>query len=184
MRKPGNADWVIDQDSSPQRFPTPDQSTVNGSTPENYWRGAISAWGIELVQRGHHVETLPSGVAITYLNAGNAQDLSHYQVFVVDEPNRAFSAAEKTAILNYVQAGGSLFMVADHTGSDRDGDGKDSVIIWNELFSNNTVQTARSESFSTATTFRRRTNRDSSPSNRSLTVWQTSRSSFMPTAVR
>jgi hypothetical protein len=33
-------------------------------------------------------------------------------------------------------------MVADHTGSDRDGDGKDSVIIWNELFSNNTVQTA------------------------------------------
>ena len=73
---------------------------------------------------------------------GNAQDLSHYQVFVVDEPNRAFSAAEKTAILNYVQAGGSLFMVADHTGSDRDGDGKDSVIIWNELFSNNTVQTA------------------------------------------
>ncbi len=62
----GNADWVIDEDASPQRIPTPDQSTVTGSTPENYWRGAISAWGIELVQRGHHVETLPSGVAITF----------------------------------------------------------------------------------------------------------------------
>jgi hypothetical protein len=138
----GNADWVIDQDSNPQRFPTPDQATVTGSTAETYWRGAISAWGIELVQRGHQVETLPAGVAITYLNAGNAQDLSQYQVFVVDEPNKAFTAAEKTAILNFVQAGGSLFMVADHAGSDRDGDGKDSRIIWNELFSNNTVQTA------------------------------------------
>ncbi len=138
----GNADWVIDEDSSPQRFPTPDQTTVTSSTPENYWRGAISAWGIELVKRGHHVETLPSGVAITYLNAGNVQDLSHYQVFVVDEPNRAFTATEKAAILNFVHAGGSLFMIADHDGSDRDGDGKDSLAIWNELFSTNTVQTA------------------------------------------
>src|SRR4051812_13588052 len=62
----GNADWVIDEDSSPQRFPTPDQATVTGGTGETYWKGAISAWGIELVQRGHHVETLPAGVAITY----------------------------------------------------------------------------------------------------------------------
>ncbi|MGZ5503837.1 MAG: hypothetical protein ACXWGY_04175, partial [Chthoniobacterales bacterium] len=61
----GNADWVIDEDSSPQRFPTPDQSTVTASTVETYWKGAISSWGIALVKRGHHVETLPSGVAIT-----------------------------------------------------------------------------------------------------------------------
>ena len=138
----GNADWVIDEVSSPQRFPVPDQSTVTASTPETYWTGALSAWGIELVKRGHHVETLPSGVAISYLNGSNVQDLSHYQVFVVDEPNTAFTTAEKTAIVNWVRAGGSLFIVADHAGSDRNGDGKDSVMIWNDLFASNGVQAA------------------------------------------
>src|SRR4051812_38922602 len=117
----GNADWVIDEDSSPQRFPTPDQATVTAGTGETFWKGAISAWGIELVQRGHHVETLPAGIGITYGSASNAQDLSHYQVFVVDEPNKLFTSAEKTAIVNFVKAGGSLLMVADHGGSDRDG---------------------------------------------------------------
>jgi hypothetical protein len=138
----GNADWVIDEDSSAQRFPTPDQSTITAGTAETYWKGALSSWGIALVKLGHHVETLPSGTAITYGNASNVQDLSHYQVFVVDEPNKIFSAAEKTAILNFVKGGGSLFMVSDHFGSDRDGDGKDSVQIWNDLFANNTVQAA------------------------------------------
>ena len=138
----GNADWVIDQDSSPQRFPTPDQANITGSTGETFWRGGISAWGIELVQRGHHVETLPAGTAITYGSATNLQDLSHYQVFVVDEPNKLFTAAERNAIVNFVKNGGSLFMVADHGGSDRDGNGKDSVDVWNDLSANNTVQKA------------------------------------------
>ena len=137
----GNADWVIDQDASPQRFPTPDQATVTGSTGETFWTGAISAWGIDLVKRGHHVETLPNGITITYGSAG-AQDLSNYQVFVVDEPNRVFNAAEKTAIVNFVKNGGGLFMVANHGDSDRNGDGKDSVDVWNDLFANNTVQKA------------------------------------------
>ncbi len=65
----GNADWVIDADthnigfssgvinfngneSNPQRFPTPDQSTVAANTSENYWTGGISAWGIEAVKAG------------------------------------------------------------------------------------------------------------------------------------
>jgi hypothetical protein len=138
----GNADWVIDEDATAQRFPTPDQTTVTASTAETYWTGAISAWGIELVKRGHHVETLPSGVAITYLNGSNVQDLSHYQVFVVDEPNTIFTTAEKSAIVNWVRDGGSLFIVADHAGSDRNGDGQDSVMIWNDLFANNGVQAA------------------------------------------
>src|SRR5205085_8102860 len=34
----GNADWVIDEDSGAQRFPTPDQSTVTASTTETYWK--------------------------------------------------------------------------------------------------------------------------------------------------
>lgn len=136
----GNADWVIDEDSNvPQSIPTPAQSTVTAFTTESYWTGALSSWGIALAKQGSTVETLPAGGNITFGNASNTQDLSHYDVFVVDEPNRVFSSAEKTAILNFVNNGGGLFMVSDHTGSDRDGDGWDSPAIWNDLMTNNTV---------------------------------------------
>ena len=133
----GNADWVIDQDASPQQIPTPAQSTITASTPETYWTGAISSWGIALVKAGHTVETLPSTASITYGNASNPQDLSNYNVFVVDEPNIRFTAAEKTAILNFVSNGGGLFIVSDHTVSDRNNDGWDSPDIWNDLMNNN-----------------------------------------------
>jgi len=136
----GNADWVIDEDNgTPQRIPTPAQSTITASTAETYWTGAISSWGIALVKGGNTVETLPSGTAITYGNASNAQDLSNYDVFVVDEPNILFTAAEKTAILNFISHGGGLFMISDHTGSDRNNDGHDSPDIWNDLMTNNSV---------------------------------------------
>lgn len=137
----GNADWVIDEDAVPQRIPTPAQATVTAATPETYWTGALSSWGIELVKLGHTVETLPAGTAISYGNAANPQDLSNYDVFVVDEPNNVFTAAEKQAIISFVNNGGGLFMVSDHTGSDRDGDGWDSPAIWNDLMSNNTIVT-------------------------------------------
>ncbi|MBH8569941.1 T9SS type A sorting domain-containing protein [Microvirga sp. STS02] len=131
----GNADWVIDSDvsGSPQRLPTPAQSTVTASTPETYWTGALSSWGIALVKRGYQVETLPSSGRITYNDATNAQDLRNYAAYIVDEPNTRYTAAEKTAILNYVRNGGGLFMISDHTISDRNGDGWDSPAIWNDL---------------------------------------------------
>ncbi len=136
----GNADWVIDEDGgSPQRTPSPAQSGITATTAENYWTGAISSWGIALVKTGNAVETLPVGAAITYGNTSNQQDLSHYDVFVVDEPNIVFTAAEKTAILNFVSNGGGLFMVADHTSSDRNSDGWDSPEIWNDLMTNNGI---------------------------------------------
>ena len=137
----GNADWLIDQDNSTaQRIPTPVQSNITSSTSETYWTGAISSWGIALVKAGHTVETLPITSSITYGSTTNAQDLSKYNVFVVDEPNKVFTAAEKTAILNFVQNGGGLFMVSDHTASDRNNDGWDSPEIWNDLMTNNTVK--------------------------------------------
>src|ERR1700704_3757237 len=84
----GNADWVIDEDNStPQRIPTPAQSGITASTPETFWTGALSSWGIALVKAGNTVETLPAGTSITYGVATNAQDLSNYDVFIVDEPN-------------------------------------------------------------------------------------------------
>ncbi|RFM29007.1 hydrolase [Deminuibacter soli] len=136
----GNADWVIDEDGSPQRVPTPAQNTVTSATAETYWTGALSSWGIALAKAGHTVETLPAGTAITYGNSSNPQDLSNYDVFVIDEPNTLFTASEKTAILNFVNHGGGLFMIADHNISDRNNDGHDSPNIWNDLMTNNSVQ--------------------------------------------
>jgi hypothetical protein len=137
----GNADWVPDTDNGTVvRIPTPAQSGITSSTPETYWTGGLSSWGVALVKLGNTVEALPAGGAITYGNTSNAQDLSNYSVFVVDEPNTIFSATEKTAIINFVKNGGGLFMISDHTVSDRNNDGQDSPAIWNDLMTNNSVQ--------------------------------------------
>jgi len=137
----GNADWVIDEDNgTPQRIPTPAQSNITSSTSETYWTGALSSWGIELVKQKQYVETLPSGASITYGNTSNPQDLSNYNVFVVDEPNTVFTSAQKTAIIQFVQNGGGLLIISDHTQSDRNNDGWDSPDIWNDLFTNNSIK--------------------------------------------
>lgn len=130
----GNADWVIDEDNHvAARYPTPLQSTVTSSTVETYWTGAISSWGIKLVQLGHTVETLPAGSTITYGTAG-AQDLQNYNVFIIDEPNSPFTAAERNALMSFVQHGGGLLIISDHNNADRNGDGWDALAVWNDLF--------------------------------------------------
>lgn len=146
----GNADWVIDADafdnvlpaypcsgstseSNPQRIPTPPQAGITAATPETYWTGGISAWAVDLAKAGHTIETLPRGARITFNDPGNPQDLSNYKVFIVAEPQGPFTPAEKQAILDFVAAGGGLFMVADHETSDRDCDGWDSPRVFNDL---------------------------------------------------
>ena len=137
----GNADWVImGLNNAAPRYPSPAQSGITSSTSETYWTGALSAWGVALVKLGNTVESLPQGVAITYGNTSNPQDLANYNVYVVDEPNTLFTASEKAAIVRFVQNGGGLFMISDHTISDRNGDGYDSPAIWNDLMTNNSVQ--------------------------------------------
>jgi hypothetical protein len=132
----GNADWVLDVDSGlPVRFPTPAASGISSSTPETYWTGAISAWGVALVKLGHSVEQLPSGT-FTYGTTAT-QDLQNYDVLIINEPNVRFTTAEKTALLQFVQNGGGLFMISDHDISDRNNDGWDSPDIWNDLMTGN-----------------------------------------------
>ena len=150
----GNADWIIDADannlawspaatvgggseSNAQSIPTPAQSGITATTAETFWKGAISAWGVDCAKKGFTVETLPYNGRITYGDATNAQDLSNYKVYIVCEPNILFTAAEKTAMLAFVRAGGGLLMVGDHQTSDRNNDAKDSPVIWNDFMSNN-----------------------------------------------
>jgi hypothetical protein len=126
----GNADWIIDTD---QPVPSPSQSTITPSTGESFWLGAISAWGVDLVQMGYTVHTLTTAYPISYGNASNPYDLSNYKIFVVCEPQDQLTASEKTAILAFVQNGGGLMMVADHNASDRNSNNWDSPQVWNDL---------------------------------------------------
>lgn len=144
----GGADWILDADlpcsgrvSIPQRFPTPDQSTIVETDGEAVWSGAFSNWGIDLVQRrfdpGHAfeyvVETLPDTGAITFGDGTNPQDLTNYDIFVLAEPNALFSSDEKNAIAAFLQNGGGLFVIADHAGDDRNNDGWDCPEVLNDL---------------------------------------------------
>ena len=137
----GNADWTLDEDSCgvAQRYPTPDQAGITASTAETYWNGALSAMGVDLVKKGFHVESLPTSARISYGDGTNAQDLTNYNVFVIPEPNVAFTSAEITAIRSFVQNGGGLFMIADHAGSDRNNDGIDSAGVFNQLMGSPSV---------------------------------------------
>ncbi|HEX4728445.1 MAG TPA: hypothetical protein VH298_11655, partial [Jatrophihabitans sp.] len=138
----GNADWVI---STSQ----PDPLAQNANpTSETSWTGAISAWGVALQKTGRYsLKTLPSGNAISYGTSG-ALDLKNFNAFVLPEPNILFTAAEKTAIMNFVKNGGGLFMISDHNGSDRNNDGADSVKVLNDLMTNNSVDSTDPFGFS------------------------------------
>ncbi|MFM7015301.1 MAG: T9SS type A sorting domain-containing protein [Bacteroidota bacterium] len=153
----GNADWVIDADlnnlgyfngpaqiggteSNAQRTPTPLQATITSTTSETAWSGGISAWGIDCVKKGYTVESLPYNGQITYGQSSNAQDLTNYKVFIICEPNILFTTAQKTAMMQFIQNGGGLFIICDHANSDRNGDGYDSQMIWNDFLLNNPIQ--------------------------------------------
>jgi hypothetical protein len=129
----GNADWIISTS-----MPDPLAQNAN-PTGESSWTGALSAWGVALQRTGQYsLKTLPPGSTITYGGTG-ALDLANFDEFVMPEPNSALSAAEKSAIMRFVQHGGGFFLIVDHTGSDRNNDGWDSVRIGNDLLTNNGV---------------------------------------------
>jgi putative Ig domain-containing protein len=129
----GNADWIISTSM-------PDPTRQNAApTQDTDWTGAISSWGVALQKTGQYqLDTLPPGNTITFGTA-NALDLSNFDVLVLPEPNVLLSAAEKTAVMKFVQNGGGLFFITDHTGSDRNNDGADAVDIANDLMTNNSV---------------------------------------------
>ncbi|AEY87465.1 hydrolase [Streptomyces hygroscopicus subsp. jinggangensis 5008] len=138
----GNADWII---STSQPDPLGQDSTPSAETD---WTGALSSWGVALQKTGDYsLKTLPSGSSLAYGGA-SATDLSNFDTLVLPEPNTLFTSAEKTAIMNFVKNGGGLFMISDHTGADRNNDGYDAVEIFNDLMTNNSVDSTDPFGFS------------------------------------
>ncbi|MGW0770537.1 hydrolase [Streptomyces sp. NPDC002676] len=138
----GNADWII---STSQ----PDPLGQNASpSAETDWTGALSSWGVDLQKTGSYsLKTLPTGSSLSY-GGTSSTDLSNFDTLVLPEPNTLFTAAEKTAIMNFVKNGGGLFMISDHTQADRNNDGYDAVQILNDLMTNNSVDSTDPFGFS------------------------------------
>jgi hypothetical protein len=90
------------------------------------WRidGGYSSWADELRRQGFEPRS------ITDKSISN-QTLIEANVLVIPEPQNPFSDSERQAILEFVQRGGGLFMIADHRDSDRDNDGWDSPEVFN-----------------------------------------------------
>ncbi len=109
-----DGNWRID-DNFP--FPLP----ANPSQ-ESDWSGQLSAWAYELYLADH---TLRSNT--TPLDASQLADVD---LLVIVEPQNPFSSNEIEAVADYVFNGGSLFVVANHNGSDRNGNGWDSASIF------------------------------------------------------
>jgi hypothetical protein len=141
----GNADWII---GTSQPDPLGQDATPSAETD---WTGALSAWGVGLQKTGDYaLKTLPSGNTITY-GTSSALDLKNFDTFVLPEPNVLLSAAEKTAVMKFVQNGGGLFLISDHTGADRNNDGYDAVEVINDLMTNNSVDSTDPFGFSVDT---------------------------------
>ena len=136
----GNADWII---STSKPDPLAQDSSPSSETD---WTGALSSWGVALQKNGSYsMKTATS--ALTY-GGSSTTDLSNFDTLVMPEPNTLFTTAEKTAIMNFVKAGGGLFMISDHTGADRNNDGEDAVEIFNDLMTNNSVDSTDPFGFS------------------------------------
>ncbi|MFG3294254.1 hydrolase [Streptomyces sp. NPDC048179] len=136
----GNADWII---STSKPDPLSQDSSPSSETD---WTGALSSWGVDLQKTGSYsMKTATS--ALTY-GGSSTTDLSNFDALVLPEPNTLFTTAEKTAIMNFVNNGGGLFMISDHTGADRNSDGYDAVEILNDLMTNNSVDSTDPFGFS------------------------------------
>jgi len=123
----GSADWLLDV---PGAHPWP-------SVParESDWHGNLSAFGKDLLDTGRFsVESLPPiSAGLTHGDATNPQDLTHFSVLILAEPSAPLADAESDAVLRFIRGGGGVLMVADHFDSDRDGNGWDSVQVFNAM---------------------------------------------------
>jgi len=109
LQTAGNADWTI--------------------------TGGYSDFAEALRQEGYQVDQFGSDDPRTAEHDSDPDItpdvLQGYDVLIIPEPNDPFTADEQQAILEFIQAGGSVFFIADHTGSDRNGNGWDSPAIFN-----------------------------------------------------
>lgn len=87
--------------------------------------GGYSEFADALREKGYSVESTNDPLDYTML--------ARYDVIVIPEPNIRFGYDEISALKRYVENGGSVFFIGNHSGADRNNDGWDPVEIFNEF---------------------------------------------------
>ncbi|MBI1752087.1 MAG: PKD domain-containing protein [Acidobacteria bacterium] len=87
--------------------------------------GAFSDFANALADKGYYVKELRKVTPITLA------DLTGWDVVVMAECNIPFKTSEQAALLQYVQNGGSLFLIADHYNADRNKNRWDGSEVFN-----------------------------------------------------
>jgi len=85
----------------------------------------FSDMGDQLVSMGKGVYSEKAEISKDVLNMFN--------VLVIPEPNKPFTKEEEKIITDFVKNGGKLFLIGDHGGADRNGNGWDAVKIFNNF---------------------------------------------------
>ncbi len=109
-----DGNWRID-DNFPFPLPADPHS-------ESDWSGQLSSWAYELYLAGHTLRSNTSPL--------NASQLVGVDLLIIDEPQNPFTSDEIAAVSDFVFDGGSLFVIANHNSSDRNGNGWDSASIF------------------------------------------------------
>ncbi|EFM10790.1 Ig domain protein group 2 domain protein [Paenibacillus curdlanolyticus YK9] len=87
--------------------------------------GAFSDYAQALANQGYYVKELRKTTPITL------SDLTGYDVLIIGEANIPYKTTEQSAMLQYVQNGGSIFFIADHYNADRNKNRWDSSEVFN-----------------------------------------------------
>ncbi|MNO35460.1 hypothetical protein D3C76_255140 [compost metagenome] len=87
--------------------------------------GGFSDFAGGLAAQGYYVKELRKSTAITLA------DLTGYDVFIIPEANIPYKTSEQSALLDYVQSGGSIFFISDHYNADRNKNRWDASEVFN-----------------------------------------------------
>ncbi|WP_248927091.1 lamin tail domain-containing protein [Paenibacillus hamazuiensis] len=87
--------------------------------------GGFSDFANALAGSGYYVKELRKSSPITLT------DLQDYDVVVIGEANIPYKTSEQSAMLQYVQNGGSIFFIADHYNADRNKNRWDASEVFN-----------------------------------------------------
>lgn len=92
--------------------------------------GAYSEMTNMLIKNGFEVDILSEAAPDGKFSS---EVLSNYEAVILPEPNDPYCEQEQKALIQFVKEGGGAFIIGDHANADRNRNGWDAVLIFNEF---------------------------------------------------
>ncbi len=87
--------------------------------------GGFSDFAGEIMKLGYNVFSINENFESEYID--------NFDTLILSEPNKPYTNSEIASIESFVNNGGGLFLISDHGGADRNGNGWDAVKVFNEF---------------------------------------------------